>query len=413
MGHRMEPLSIAIIGCGPAGLAAALLLARQRHEVAIFDRFISPGPVGSGLMIQPSGLAVLDALGLAENVFVHGAPIRALHGLNHQDDIALDARYADLGVPGACGIGIHRGSLFALLFDAAMAEGIALETGFAVESSATEASGRTLTSATGRTTRGFDLVVDALGTSSPLAPPCGEWLAFGALWATLAWPADGPFDEGLLQQRYTHARQMVGVLPTGLRAGGSARELAFFWSLRADAFEAWREAGLGAWKREVCGLWPDCERLLDQIAHPEQLTFARYAHRRVPEPVGDRLIHIGDAWHSASPQLGQGANMALLDAFALARGLEGGGSVDQCLARAIELRSRHIRLYQALTWAATPLFQSENRWHAALRDLLLTPLGRVFPGPMIQARLVAGLVGNPLGPLGLDLPDYRALKAPH
>ena len=34
-----------------------------------------------------------------------------------------------------------------------------------------------------------------------------------------------------------------------------------------------------------------------------------------------RIIAIGDAWHSASPQLGQGANMALLDAWSLARGL--------------------------------------------------------------------------------------------
>ena len=168
---------------------------------------------------------------------------------------------------------------------------------------------------------------------------------------------------------------------------------------------------MDAWKAQVCALWPDCEALLGQIVDAGQLTFARYAHRRVPEPVGERLIHLGDAWHSASPQLGQGANMALLDAFALARGLETGGELQACLAHAANLRSRHVKLYQALTWAATPLYQSDNRWHAALRDLLLTPLGRIPPGPGIQARLVAGLVGDPLGTLGLAMPDFERLAS--
>ena len=192
---------------------------------------------------------------------------------------------------------------------------------------------------------------------------------------------------------------------------GAARELSFFWSLKASGYESWQAAGLDAWKAQVCALWPDCAGLLGQIDHAEQLTFARYAHRRVAEPVGEALIHIGDAWHSASPQLGQGANMALLDAFALARGLEGGSTPAEGFALAARLRSRHVKLYQALTWAATPLYQSDSVWHAALRDLLLTPMGRIWPGPGIQARLVAGLVGNPLAPLGLALPDYERLLA--
>ena len=49
-------LSIGIVGAGPAGLAAALFLARSGHDVEIVERFEKPAPLGSGLLMQPTGL---------------------------------------------------------------------------------------------------------------------------------------------------------------------------------------------------------------------------------------------------------------------------------------------------------------------------------------------------------------------
>ncbi|NEU34098.1 NAD(P)-binding protein, partial [bacterium LRH843] len=74
----MKPIDIAIAGCGPAGLASALLLHRDGHRVTVFERFDTPRPIGSGLMIQPTGLAVLRELGLERELTAHGAPIARL-----------------------------------------------------------------------------------------------------------------------------------------------------------------------------------------------------------------------------------------------------------------------------------------------------------------------------------------------
>lgn len=65
----MRGLDIAIAGCGPCGLAAALLLHRAGHHVTLFERFDTPRPIGSGLMLQPTGL-VRDWGGASHHVVI-------------------------------------------------------------------------------------------------------------------------------------------------------------------------------------------------------------------------------------------------------------------------------------------------------------------------------------------------------
>ncbi|WP_380871985.1 glutamate synthase [Sphingomonas sp. DBB INV C78] len=409
----MGPLDIAIAGCGPGGLAVALLLKRDGHRVTLFERFEVPRPIGSGLMIQPTGLAVLEQLGLDDVVLQSGARIDRLIGqAGAAGPVVLDVNYAALGRPTAFGIGIHRASLFALLHDAVTAAGVPIVTGRTVAGSDADGAKRYLRFADGDIAGPFDLVVDALGTRTPLAPPTGHALTYGALWASLDWPDGSRFDMAALEQRYRRASTMVGVLPIGTPPNAPRPQAAFFWSLRADQLEAWRAGGLDAWKAEVLALWPACAPLLDQIIDPDQLTFAHYAHRTLRQAAEPALIHIGDAWHSASPQLGQGANMALLDAWALAKGLRESASVAEGLDHAVARRRRHIHLYQWLTAVFTPVYQSDSLVLPFIRDRLVGPLSKLWPATWIQAAMVSGLIGNPLRPLGLAMPCTEPRTVP-
>ncbi len=78
--HHMHIQTIGVTGCGVAGLATALLLHRDGHRVTLFERFTAPQPLGSGLMIQATGLAVLRALQLDRDVLAAGARIDRLFG---------------------------------------------------------------------------------------------------------------------------------------------------------------------------------------------------------------------------------------------------------------------------------------------------------------------------------------------
>ena len=345
---KMRKNDIAIVGCGISGLAAALLLHRQGHLVTLYERFEAPRALGSGLMVQPTGLAVLAALGLAETIVAKGAPVDALLGLNTEGEAVLEAEYRHLAMPGAFGLGIHRSNLFGVLYDAVQAADIVVATGHEVAGTVLDGEKRCLAFADGAQSPRHDLVIDAAGLGSRLVPKPAEWLPYGALWATIDWPASGPFQSRLLEQRYARAQQMVGLLPVG---EGRA---AFFWSLKGVDHRRWLDRGLAAWRDDVCTLWPECEHLIDQFNDPAQLTFARYAHRTTRAPVGERIVHIGDAWHAASPQLGQGANMALLDAYALALAMERADDPQTALAKFLKLRSGHVLLYQWMTWASPP-----------------------------------------------------------
>lgn len=407
-------LSIAIAGAGPAGLAAALYLHRAGHKVTIFERFGKPAPVGSGLILQPTGLTVLHDLGLLGDIMALGSRIDRLHGVDAGSGrTVLDVRYRAL--PGnRFGLAVHRAALFGVLYRAVLAEGVAIETGVEIESLDT-GEAATLIDGKGRRIGSFDLVVDASGTRSRLrrhadVPVEPEPLAYGAFWASLGWRGEG-FDEHALLQRYDRARVMIGVLPIGRAEPGGEKMAAFFWSLKPDDAGRVQAAGLDAWKARVAGYWPQCTAYIDQIDSFEQLSLARYGHHTLPVPAGRRLAVIGDAAHSTSPQLGQGANMALLDAAALAHALKQNARVEDALAAYARARRWHIRTFQALSRLFTPFYQSDGWLLPFMRDSAVATAAKIPPTPRILAALVAGTVIDPLRRIGLREADWSAVPA--
>lgn len=401
---------IAIVGAGPAGLAAALFLFRAGHRVAVYERFDEPAPLGSGLILQPTGLTVLATLGLLSRIVERGSRIDRLLGTDAVSGRrVLDVRYDALRRQ-RYGIAVHRAALFDVLYEAVAAEGIAVTSSREIRTASREGAGMGLRDQSGELVAEAELVVDASGSGSALrhhlAPECtSRPLDYGAWWASLDWCEDG-FDAHALMQRYDKAKVMIGVLPIGRAAPGERELAAFFWSIKPAEAAAVTDGGIDAWKDRILGYWPECAPYLEQVGDFRDLTLARYQHLTMERPAGANWAAIGDAAHATSPQLGQGANMALLDAAALAAALSAEDDLDAALALYCRMRRRHVRIFQALSKVFTPFYQSDSTFLPLLRDRLVATLSRIPPAPQILASMVAGTIIGPFGPIGLKEHDW-------
>lgn len=118
-------MDIALIGAGIAGLATAAFLARDGHQVTLYEQFSQAEPVGAGLLIQPTGQAVLGCLGKRAALIAASAQITKLDARTVTGRQVLTLDYTDYA-ESWFGLGTHRHTLFSLLHEAAEAAGVSV-----------------------------------------------------------------------------------------------------------------------------------------------------------------------------------------------------------------------------------------------------------------------------------------------
>ncbi|MEE9313324.1 MAG: NAD(P)/FAD-dependent oxidoreductase [Rhizobiaceae bacterium] len=387
----MTKLNIGIIGCGIGGLAAAALLAKQGHNISMFDQFSNPAPVGSGLMVQPVGLEVLSQIGVADRAISLGSKIGSMAGY----EFPSNRKVLNVSYGKDFGLAIHRASLFDVLYQQVLTTDCKIHPNAKVAGSELHDDKRTIILDNGKQHGPFDLVIDASGVNSPLSPLKAEALNYGALWGTVDWPENTKMRQDQLMQRYRMASTMAGILPIGILPNGTHQKATIFWSIRQNDYQSWKEQPIEEWKSAVTNLWPEFAPFLTQITSHDDLTMARYKHGNLWNTYEPALVFIGDAAHCASPQLGQGANMALLDALALSKMLQK-LPIKKALPAYQKLRRNHVALYQLMSWALTPMYQSDSKIMPWLRNWILAPLSNIPPFPWLLTRTGCGNLIRPI-----------------
>ena len=375
------------------------MLADSGHAVTIFERFAEPRPIGAGLLLQPTGLAVLRALGLADEAMARGARVDGLEGRTHRGRSVLELAYADLH-PKAHGVGILRSVLFELLHQRLLRSATHLRVGSEIVDVVRQQTTASVVDRGGSVHGPFDLVVVADGAHSTLRQrlmpaaraPLYPW---GCIWATVPDLA-GIGAAHLLRQRVRGTTEMMGLLPV------AEGQLTMYWSVPVDRLAPGQPIDLVAWRRTATALWPEAAAIVDHAASVDSFSRATYRHVALPSWHDGPIVLIGDAAHGTSPQLGQGANLGLLDAHALARSIAESEDLAAALALLARRRDGPVRFYRQASHLLTPFFQSHASTLGIMRDAFMG-MSCHLPGMRgLMASTLAGTRRGWLSSVALD-----------
>jgi salicylate hydroxylase len=373
------PTSVAIVGGGIGGMAAAVSLLQAGFDVHVYERASAVSEVGAGIQVSPNASRVLHRLGLAEDLARMGVRPEAWHQRRWDDGRTL--LRADLGdaVLEAFGFPhyqMHRADLLGTLAGALPPERLHvghLFTGLADRGDRVEA-----TFANG-TTIEVDLLVGADGIHSAV-----RQMLFGA---------QDPVFTGCAAYRGLVPSERLRHLDLEVTAqiwmGPEAHFVHYFVAdKRLVNFVAIVEQD--SWTRES---WTDPGDPADAIAafagwHPqlheilgavdETFIWALFDRPPLERWSLGRVTLLGDACHPMLPFMAQGAAQALEDGAALTACLAREPDVEAALHRYEQLRLPRASRIQALSTENKTRFHLPDGERQRERDALMAGGGTDF-----------------------------------
>jgi 2-polyprenyl-6-methoxyphenol hydroxylase-like FAD-dependent oxidoreductase len=367
---------VLVIGGGIGGLALARALVARGMDAEVFEQAPLLSPLGAGLILHPGALLALRQLGLEAAVIragtelVRGAALTSSGAVLQETPLALLRDQVGAGTAG-----IHRARLQQVLL-----EGLdPIRLGRVFTRYDEDESGVTASFADGSTARGT-LLVGADGLRSRVrAQLLGEQplrYAGYTSWRGVA-AGDDFFPPQELSEIWGPGERF-GIVPIG---HGET-----YWFAVANAPEGERDdEPLAEVKRRFAGWSKPIARLLDATSRERVLRTD--IHDRTPVSSWSRgaVTLLGDAAHPMTPNLGQGACMAIEDAVVLARCLAEHQSSSQALPAYEALRVPRTSRFVKESWQFGRLAKLENPALVWLRNLML----RATPKSIVTKQLVA------------------------
>jgi len=181
-------------------------------------------------------------------------------------------------------------------------------------------------------------------------------------------------------------------LPDGRRFGVAplpGRRTYFYCSVPPGRWPEIRAHGLGEWIESWRPHVPDAVDLLGAVADWDAVSYDELQDVALGRWWRGRGFVVGDAAHAMTPDLGQGANSAMVDGLVLMRLVAAGGSAGEIGRRYQRLRRRFVRRLQLASRQIGRLASWSSPAGRLARRALLAP-ARLAPLARRGALLAAG-----------------------
>ncbi len=362
-----------VVGAGPAGCTAAVALTRRGIETLVVEAESELRPAGVGLLLQNAPLRALASLGLLEACSERGHPhdeIDVCDAAGRRRSVIAPPSLVDGSPPM---VALSRSALADVLVTACRASGAALQLGTTVTALADRGTDVDVELSDGGTLT-VDLVIGADGLHSatrarvlPDTPPPRRT-------GQLIWRAAASRPTEV--QRYTMLDGgpelgKVGVVPLG---DGQV----YLWLLQPDrgAPRPAPDELVPALRAQLRAFGGPVPGLVELLRPPVDL---RALHALlVPPPWSrGRVVLIGDAVHTTTPQVAYGVGMAIEDAVVLADTL--GKDASEVPAALTEFATRRFDRCRRVVEASVQL----GAWELA------PPKNPALPGRLIGETLGA------------------------
>lgn len=335
----MKRLQVLIIGGGIGGLTCAIALRRDGHAVDLIERDPKWSVYGVGIIQQGNVVRAMVQLGVIDDYLGAG------FGFDHVEVFIPTGRsVARIPTPALvegypANVGIGRPALHKVLGDRTIAAGTKVRLGVIAERLAEDGNGVSVSFSDG-TNAGYDLVVGADGlysTTRDQILPNSEKPEFTG---QAVWRYNFP--------RLPEVRELCAYEgPTGVGLVPLSEQLMYMYVTTPEPGNPWyQRAGLAAAMRSRLESVPApvIRKLAEQIVDDDAVVYRPLEWLFLK---GDwhkgRVVLIGDAVHTTTPHLGQGAGMAIEDSIVLAEELTAAGTLDEALHAFRERRFERCR----------------------------------------------------------------------
>ncbi len=336
-----KPAKVLIIGGGIGGLTAAIALQRKGIHAVVVEKNPEWSVYGVGIIQPSNALRALHSIGLGEACVAQGRGFLGWQFCDGQGNKMAEVPSTNVAGPGFPPInGITRTALHKILTEKTIAQGTEVRLGIEASSWHEGAKGISVSFSDG-SSGDFDLVIGADGAHSKTR-------------AMLFGDAIKPQFTGQCVWRYNFER------PRDLDWG------AIFYGKTSKAglvpmtdalmymFLVTAEPGNPRMppdqlhtllKERMSGYGGIIARLREQVTQASAVVYRPMEVLLVPEPWHKgRVLLIGDAAHTGTPHLAEGAAMAVEDAVLLADVLVGSSDIQATLTRFTQRRMPRAKL---------------------------------------------------------------------